>query len=289
MAFDAHVLEVMISTPGDTAEEVATVKDALHGWNASRAPGAQTILLPRFWKTDSVPQISASGGQSVINSQLVDKADVVIALFDSRLGQETDSAVSGTAEEIERAADAGKPVHVYFSDEPIDRSKFDATEFARLEKFRAEMQSKGLLGVYTDLNDLAFKVRNALEDDVTEMGLGAPSVVSKGEHAVPRLTIEKRREQTGIDKKGAPKFTTRAAVVVENKSQTVTAEALTIDFGDGLREHVYRQDDSPVDLPPLASLNWLMGLRMGMAEQSIVVFTWTENGKEHSERQPVTL
>ena len=54
--------------------------------------------------------------------------------------------MSGTAREIERTADAGKPVHVYFSNEPVSRS-VDPKELARLNKFRAEMEAKGLLGV----------------------------------------------------------------------------------------------------------------------------------------------
>lgn len=48
-----------------------------------------------------------------------------------------------------------------------------------LVRFRSEMQSRGLSAVYTDLNDLAFKIRNAIEDGVSEMELGAPSVVRK--------------------------------------------------------------------------------------------------------------
>lgn len=288
MSFDAHVLEVMISTPGDTAEEVATVKDALHGWNADRAPGAQTILLPRFWKTDSVPQLSASGGQSVINSQLVDKADVVIALFDSRLGQETDSAVSGTAEEIERAADAGKPVHVYFSDEPIDRTKFDPAEFTRLEKFRNELQSKGPLGVYSGLNDLAYTVRSAVENDLTEMGLGSPSVVRKGEHAQPRVRVEKEREQYQ-DSKGKMKSRTHAKLVLENKSSSITAEGLMMNVGEELQHSVIRNNEGPVDLPPLSDLRWPLALSFGTPDQVTIELKWTENGEGRSLSQPVTL
>ncbi|AMY20022.1 MULTISPECIES: hypothetical protein [Nocardiaceae] len=288
MAFDAHVLEIMISTPGDTADEVATVKDALHGWNADRAPGAQTILLPRFWKTDSVPGLSPSGGQSVINSQLVDNADIVIALFDRRLGQETDTAVSGTAEEIARAADAGKPVHVYFSDEPIDRSKFDADEYARLEKFRAELQAKGLLGVYSSLTDLAYKVRSAVESDLGGLGLGAPSVVRKGEHALPRVRVEKEKEQYS-DSKGRVKTRTKSFLVLENKSQSLTAEGLTMKLGDELRSTLIRDSDDPIDLPPFAELRWPLVLHMGMPDQVIVELKWTENGTAESLKQPVTL
>ncbi|MEE2033640.1 hypothetical protein [Rhodococcus chondri] len=278
MGFDAHVLKVMISTPGDTTDEVEAVSKALHGWNGSRAEGAQTVLLPRFWKADAVPTLNASGGQSVINSQLVDDADIVVALFDSRLGQATDNAVSGTAEEIERAAEGGKPVHVYFSDEPIDRKNADYAELGRLQKFREELQGKGLLGVYADLNDLAYKVRDAIESDVNGLGLGAPSVVRKGEHALPRLSVVRETNAKG---------TTDDYVVIENKSTAITAEELRIDLQEW-QNSVFRQNDDPFSLPPLHKIRWPAAFSMGDATQINATLTWTEPSGPQSVELPVT-
>ncbi|GAA5105030.1 hypothetical protein [Nocardia iowensis] len=278
MVFAAHVLKVMISSPGDTADEVQAVIAALHGWNSSRAESAETVLLPRFWKADAVPQLGTSSGQGVINSQLLDEADIVIALFDARLGQETDSAVSGTAEEIERASAAGKPVHVWFSDEPVDRRKIDITELGRLQSFREELQSRGLLGVYTDLSDLAYRVRDAVESDISRFGLGAPSVVRKGEHALPRLRVER-----DVDYRGK----SQVSVILENKSETVTAKDLSLDLGPW--EHaVYRESHDPFDLPPLQSLRWTAGFDMGMPTQITATITWTEDSAPQSVDLPVT-
>jgi cell fate (sporulation/competence/biofilm development) regulator YlbF (YheA/YmcA/DUF963 family) len=107
----------------------------------------------------------------------VDRADIVIAVFDSRLGHPTADAVSGTADEIQRAIDATKHVHVWFSNEPVDRKAVkDLEQLAALQQFRAELQMQGLLAEYDDLNDLAKKVRAAIEDDLTEMDLGSPAV-----------------------------------------------------------------------------------------------------------------
>jgi hypothetical protein len=85
MPFDAHVLRVLIASPGDTKEERDAVERSLHGWNAARAEREQVILLPARWETDAVPRLGGSG-QGIINDQLVDRADIIIALFDSRLG-----------------------------------------------------------------------------------------------------------------------------------------------------------------------------------------------------------
>jgi hypothetical protein len=144
--FEAFVLQVRISSPGDTGEEVAAVVESLHGWNGSRAEAAQVILLPRHWRSDAVPRLGVGSGQGVINEQLVDDADIVIALFDARIGQATAAAVSGTAEEIQRAIDAGKHVHVWFSNEPIRRDP-DLEQLAALREFRAALARilRGLL------------------------------------------------------------------------------------------------------------------------------------------------
>jgi hypothetical protein len=117
----ARRLGGLVASPGDTSEERQAVSDALIAWNVDRGRREQFLVLPRLWETSVVPLLAAGGGQSVINDQLVKSADIVIALFDTRLGQATPEAVSGTAEEITRAHASGKPVHVWFSDEPIPR------------------------------------------------------------------------------------------------------------------------------------------------------------------------
>ncbi|MEJ9078726.1 hypothetical protein WKY82_09920 [Gordonia malaquae] len=284
--FDAHVLKVLISTPSDTSEEVAEVTKAIHDWNADRAENAQTILLPRFWKAHAVPAAGA-GGQTVIDSQLVDDADIVLAIFDSRLGKATDDAVSGTAHEIDRAIGSGKPVHVWFSTEDVPHD-VDVQELTRLRKFKSDLSKRALHGEYNSPSDLSFKVRSAVEADVHNAEHGKVTVKRLGEHAKPRVHVIKSREQVGFDSKGAPKFRTRAAVVLENKSDSVTAENLTINFGE-LDEWVMRQNADPLDLPPDAPLRWGLMLAFGSPDQTVVKFQWDEGGEQHSFEQPLTV
>lgn len=111
--------------------------------------------------------------QSIINSQAVDRADVVVAFFDSRLGTETPEAVSGTAEEIKRAQKAGKPVHVYFSTEPVPRELVDADQLAALKSFKSTLSAEGLLGSYENPQHLASQVVSAIDYDVNAKDWGA--------------------------------------------------------------------------------------------------------------------
>lgn len=174
--FDAHVLKVLVASPGDTAPERDAVERALHGWNSSRAEREQIMLAPWRWETHAVPELGGSA-QSIINSQAVDSCDVVLAIFDSKLGTATEAAVSGTAEEIQRAHSAKKPVHVWFSTEPLPR-EIQPQEIERLNAFKEKMRTAGLLGEYGSPDDLQHEVRKAIEYDLNKMDLGRVTVRS---------------------------------------------------------------------------------------------------------------
>jgi hypothetical protein len=278
--FEAFVLKVLISSPGDTGEEVAAVKDSLHGWNSSRAEPAGVILLPRHWKSDAVPRLGANSGQGVINKQLVDDADIVIALFDARLGQATAEAVSGTAEEILRAIDAGKHVHVWFSNEPIGRDA-DLKQLEALKDFRANLGAHGLLGEYDSPADLAYKVRGAVEDDVTQLGLASPIARRREvEHAVPRA----HREGDYL--------------VIENRSKSVTAEQFHFfykgvwprGFEGGSREQIdLWYDGKPFDLLADSDKRWHMGVFMQSPTELRLTMRWMEGDESHEVTQIINI
>ena len=172
MAFVAHVLSVFIASPGDTSEYRDAVEAALHRWNGMRSANAGVVLLPRRWEVDGVP-LMGGDGQSQLNSQLVDKADLVIGIFHTRLGKETPRGKSGTAEEIERTHAAGKPVHVYRSTAPLP-SDVDTVQVEELRGFLLEMQKDGLTGSFATAEDLQNQVHAAIELDLTSLSLSTP-------------------------------------------------------------------------------------------------------------------
>lgn len=291
MTFDAHVLKVLIASPGDTKDEREAVERALHGWNADRAEREEVVLLPRRWETSAVPRLGGSG-QSVINEQLVDRADIVIALFDSRLGMATEAAVSGTAEEIQRAHDAGKPVHVWFSEEPIPRGA-DLGQVKALEDFKRTLMPLGLLGTYVSPDDLAYKVRQAIESDLDRLDLGvvrrrAPAQ----EHAVLRARYMSEREPK-TDNKGKVTYRTRGERLVVENIGTVTATDVRVELR-GLSENSTppelstRQEVSPT-LIPHSDFSWPLMMATGRSRTFEVVMTWSEGEEEHTESQHVAV
>lgn len=169
MSYVAYVLSVMIASPSDLPEARNAVQDAIYEWNQANSRARNVILQPWRWETSAVP-LAGGRAQSMINTQGVDRSDIVIALFGSRLGSPTSEAVSGTAEEIERAVDLGKPVHVYFSSAALP-SDVDIEQLAALRDFKKVMQTKGLLGEFSAARELNREVWKAIEHDLDSLNL----------------------------------------------------------------------------------------------------------------------
>lgn len=279
--FQAFVLKVFIATPGDTGEEVEAVVRSLHRWNGSRAEPAQAVLLPRHWKSDAVPRLGRASVQGVINEQLLDNADIVLAVFDSRLGQATADAVSATAGEIQRAIDADKHVHVWFSREPFGRDA-DLEQIAALRDFQNDLQTQGLLGDYSSPEDLGDKVRNAIEHDVAQMGLGLPDVRRRGaEHARPRA-----RRAGGY-------------LVIKNHSESVNAEQFRF-ICEGVWPRGFEgfsrktgvdlvYDGQPFDLLADSDRSWSMSVFAQSPPELKVTMRWMEGDESQEVSQNISL
>jgi hypothetical protein len=290
MAYDAHVLKVLIASPSDTASERDAVERALHGWNAARSEREQVILLPRRWETNAVPRLGPTG-QGVINAQLVDDADIVVALFDSRLGMATEAAVSGTAEEIQRSHTAGKPVHVWFSDEPLPRDT-DPDQLRALRDFKAALQSMGLLGSYASPDDLAFQVREAIESDLNHLDLGAVKKrMPTAEHAVLRARYETDREPH-TDSRGKVTYRNRNQRVTVRNSGSVSAECVRIKI-QALQEgstppDLWHRDEASPTLIPESEFSWPLMTYMGTDRAFVIEMTWQEGSEVFTETQHVS-
>lgn len=288
MAFPAHVLNLFIASPGDTSEYRNAVEVAIHRWNGMRSEGAGVVLLPRRWEVDGVP-LMGGDGQSQLNTQLVDKADIVIGIFHTRLGRKTPRAKSGTAEEIERTHAAGKPVHVYRSTAPLP-SDVDIKQIEELRAFFDEMQKDGLTGSFASAEDLQNQVHAAIEHDLRTLGLGAPVAPrAVAPHASLRAHLQTERN-TRFDSKGRPKNQSRHFLVVTNEGD---ASALQVrlemsPIGDGHAPQLH--GDATPDLRPGDHFTWPTLMYAGVANAVSLTMTWEEeDGETYSTLQSVSL
>ncbi|WP_162802200.1 DUF4062 domain-containing protein [Ornithinimicrobium murale] len=285
MTFPAMVVRVLIASPGDTVAERAAVEQAIYDWNAARALGAGVILMPVRWESHAVPALGPDA-QTMINEQFGDVCDIVVAIFNSRVGTATPRAISGSVEEIERARDAGRPVHVWFSTAPVPRD-VDLEQLSKVREFKESIE--GLYGEYADIADLSFKVRQALEHDVHRLadsnkvdlvgplarGPAAQETRASGPNA--RLRAMGRSGQQG-----------EVTISITN-SGTAAAEELSVAFVSSSGQELQAHGPQHADLLDGATQTWHMWLSLADTAPERVKMTWYEDGVARSLEQVVSV
>ncbi|QNG37882.1 hypothetical protein F1C76_15990 [Geodermatophilaceae bacterium NBWT11] len=297
MTYQVLMVQVLIASPGDTGAARTVIRTAIEDWNALNSEATKIAFQPRLWERDVLPGVGAHP-QAIINQQLVDKADVLIGTFWTRLGTATETDASGTAEEIRRSHDARKPTLIYFSSQPVVPGSVDPEQYARLLKFQEELKSRSIYDSYDSEAELSRKVTAHLTLIAREYfakDVSAFSVVTSTPRTVPRAnpigSARSEREMTGVDNKGKPKFSTRYHFVITNQG-TAAAENLIFEFvplaeGDDPPEPY---NITPVSrLAPGGSLSWSLMAHMGSAFQWDAIIRWEEDGNPYEETQTVRL
>jgi len=162
MSYNATVFTVMIASPGDVSAERAIVREVLAEWNAIHSANRKIVLLPAGWESHSSPEMGNSA-QSIINEQVLDKCDLLVGVFWTRIGTPTTDFASGTVEEIERHIKAGKPTMLYFSSQPARLDSIDKAQYDELIKFRESCQSRGLYENYDNSDEFKDKLNRQLQ------------------------------------------------------------------------------------------------------------------------------
>lgn len=243
-----QILEVLIASPSDTSAYRDTVERAIHDWNSEHAVDTGTALLPRRWERDAKPAMGASP-QQIVNDQIVDRSAILIGVFWTRLGTPTTSADSGTAEEIERFAQAEKPTHVYFSRQPVALDSVDTSEYERLKEFRAAIEAKGLIGTFLDPDDLYSQVLRVLTKDVRDRAASPDPIQTRVGTAEtpPRLSVEVNKLDSGFE-----------VVVLNNGSVAATETKVALTGGlfmmNAARERI-GDGDSMADYDDIGTLS----------------------------------
>jgi hypothetical protein len=157
----------LIASPSDTIEFRRVLQQTLWEWNSVQADDTGVMILPVRWELDATPEMGARP-QAILNRQLVDVSDVLVGIFWKRLGTPTAEAESGTAEEIRRFIEAGRPVLIYRCDVPAAPTSLEGDELKRLERFLAELRSNGLIDSFNSSDELQRKVMRALTRTVRD-------------------------------------------------------------------------------------------------------------------------
>lgn len=188
----------MIASPGDVASERAIIRDVVYEWNVVHSSSRKIVLLPIGWETHSSPEMGASA-QAIINNQVLEKCDLLVGVFWTRIGTATDGYPSGTVEEIERHIDTGKPTMLYFSSQPVAMDTVDLDQVAKLKRFKDSCRSQGLYESYDSHADFRTKFYRHLQlklnehlfflDNISEID---SNPVEESKTKIPRISAEAR-------------------------------------------------------------------------------------------------
>jgi len=165
LAYDARIYEVMIASPSDVPHERRLISQILHQWNSVNAKDRGILLMPITWETHASPAMGMRA-QEVINTQVLKDADLLVAVFWTRLGTPTGSSASGTVEEIEKHISAGKPAMIYFSSQPVRPDSVDTEQYRALLEFKDKCRSTGLIEEYEELGEFQEKFARQLAQTV---------------------------------------------------------------------------------------------------------------------------
>ncbi|WP_247267367.1 MULTISPECIES: DUF4062 domain-containing protein [Pseudomonas] len=195
MSYAAEAFNVMIASPGDVASERAIVRDVIYEWNAVHSNTRKIVLLPIGWESHSSPEMGNSP-QAIINEQILEKCDLLIGVFWTRIGTPTEDYASGTVEELEKHIQSGKPAMLYFSSQPVVFDSVELEQAAAVKKFKTDCQSRGLYQSYDSLADFRTKLYRHLQLKVNEHPIfnklesHSSSEISESQTQIPKLSGE---------------------------------------------------------------------------------------------------
>lgn len=148
-----RIIKVVVASPGDLEPERRSISDLFVRWNRANK---DFHLSPVMWETGTVPTYGEHP-QHIINDQIINSGDLLVALFWTKIGSPTPSGRSGTIEEIREfiRLKGPKRVMLYFCTRPVDQSPDDInpTALALLQEFKAEMRSKCLYQEFKDTSE----------------------------------------------------------------------------------------------------------------------------------------
>jgi hypothetical protein len=174
VSFMSETYHVLIASPSDLEEERRAATEAINDWNAQHAAAEATVLLPVKWETYASPETGVRP-QDAINRQLVSGSDLLVGMFWTKLGTSTGVAESGTVEEIDQFASAGKPTMLYFSSRPVDPNKINLKQHKKLRQFKSETYKIALVGGFASTLELHSTLLRDLTNQVRRMRAGCRS------------------------------------------------------------------------------------------------------------------
>ena len=137
--FVANTYNIFIASPSDVKEERDEAQRLINKWNGVNSYSSNMALLPLRWEDNVAPGLE-NDGQSIINEKLLDRTDLLVAIFWSRIGSPTKRNISATVEEIEYHTKQQKPAMLFFCTRKPEEG-YDVQQYEAVKKLKEQYQN----------------------------------------------------------------------------------------------------------------------------------------------------
>jgi hypothetical protein len=157
------VVRAFIASPGDVRDERDEACSVIAEWNAANSFEKGCIIEPVRMETHS-RLAQGSHPQDIINGQLLERCDFLVGVFWSRIGQKTNSADSGSIQEIDEFIErnGGERVLLFFSKRDLPHDH-DERQLKALKSFKDRLHPLGLYRDFKDSSDFARQLRHQID------------------------------------------------------------------------------------------------------------------------------
>ena len=166
----------MIGCPSDIKDEIQIAKEVLTHWNDLHSEREKIVLLPLHWSISSYPAMGKQPQKS-INEQVVEKSDLLICIFGSKLGTPTDTEISGTVEEIKEHRKSGKDVMVFFKKSVDDITAVDPQQLQKINEYKESIKNEALWCEFSKAEELKDILSAKLQLYINEHWTGSKNVI----------------------------------------------------------------------------------------------------------------
>jgi hypothetical protein len=163
------IARIFIASPSDVMEERNEACSVIGEWNAANSLTRSVILEPVRVETHSQVTQGAHP-QDLINGQLLERCDLLLAILWSKIGTPTLKDASGTIQEIREFAElkGHDKVLLFFCNRNFPYST-ETSQIDAVKQFKNSVKDKGLYREFESVPDFARAFRQQL--DITMNGL----------------------------------------------------------------------------------------------------------------------
>jgi len=291
VTYSSTTYRLIISAPSDVpAEDLKVVTDAVNRWNAIYGRQFGAVVVPTHWQAHSAAE-HGRRPQAALNTQLVEDADILVALLWHRLGSDTGEAESGTVEEITTAQSNGAYVAILRCTRDFPPS-IDPEQITKLRAFYAKAEANSLMLGYGQEAELTHHVDAILSRAVTRDTTRAEAAAqtARGDAEVwPRIESS---EYVKTDSKGRMRTRRRWQLVLTNTgaepARHVRYRLETENEGDELPLKTDDERELEV-LSPGGEAAYGLLMVMGTASQVRCIVTWEDSGGDHENMATLRL